>query len=95
MHPAGTAGPHARRRPRPGAILEAGAAVRTLVARLVMAGAERVPRPPHTRSGAHIEPRTGWGGPHRWAMPSHRDPFAGVQPTARTETPYVPLAGST
>ena len=39
MHPAGTVGPHATRRPRRGAILEAGAAVRTLVARLVMAGA--------------------------------------------------------
>jgi hypothetical protein len=35
MHPAGTAGHHARWRPGCGAFLEAGAAIRTLVARLV------------------------------------------------------------
>lgn len=48
MRKAGTALHHARWRPRRGAILEAGAAVRTLVARLVTGG-DPQPHPNRTR----------------------------------------------
>jgi hypothetical protein len=59
MHTAGTAGHRARWRPRLGAVLEAGAAVRTLVARLVTAAGGGVVDPPSRPS----EPRSG-DGPH-------------------------------
>lgn len=55
MHTAGTAGRHARWWPGRGALLEAGAAIRTLVARLVAGTAGVLVR---TTARAAVEPQT-------------------------------------
>ena len=59
MHPAGTTGHHARWWPGCGAFLEAGAAIRTLVARLVTETEGILDR---ATTRADVEPRRGAAG---------------------------------